>query len=393
MSNKNLETQPNYRQCTKTVMDTIGDPYIYFDPEGASNYVHEYYATVPPTLPPAELKKQLFENAINGIKEEGKNKRYDCILGLSGGADSAYVAWLAWKNNLRPLVVHFDNGWDDELAVNNIENILSKTGFEYYNYIVDWEEFKDLQLAYLKASVIDIEVVSDQAISAILYKIAIKFGIKTILSGDNPLTERVMPKSWTYSKNDIDNLLCIHHKYGKVKIKTYPLMGAYDTAIHQLYYGIHTVNLLYFIHENQRQILDILEKDFGFRDYKWKHCESVFTRFYQGYILPKKFNVDKRKAHLSNLILSGQMTRQQALEKLKEPYYTETELKNDLDFVCRKLGLCHGEFDTLMNQEPVPHSNYDREKWTLIKLIKSRGWRSLGKIIHGTNNVHVKELY
>lgn len=361
-----------YQICNRCVLDTTGDPSISFDESCICNYCREYDATVvSQRIPPALAERKLRET-IAEVKNEGRNRKYDCIMGLSGGADSSYIAYLAMEHGLRPLAVHLDNSWDTELAVKNIENILKKTGFDYYNYVVDWEEFKDLQLAYLKASVIDIEVVTDQAIFALLHQFACKLNIRYILLGDNPATERVMPRGWVYRKNDLSNMLAIHRKFGKVRLQTYPLMGLYDQRYYSKARGIRYINLLHYVPYDYEQVRKLLAAGFGWRDYEWKHCESFFTKFYQGYILPKKFNVDKRKAHLSDLILSGQITREVALETLQRHYYDEVTLKNDYDYVLSKLGLSGDEFDAIMALPIVPHEAFPQDQlgtWHRIKLI------------------------
>jgi N-acetyl sugar amidotransferase len=293
-------------------------------------------------------------------------------MGLSGGMDSSYVAYLAMKHGLRPLAIHLDNGWDAELAVKNIENILKKTGFDYYNYVINWDEFRELQLAYFKASVIDIEVVTDQAIFALLHIFARKNKIKFILSGDNPASERVMPKGWSYRKNDLSNFMAIQKKFGNTKIRTYPLMRIYDAMRYRLIHGIRNVSLLHYVPYNYKEVIKLLETEFCWKNYEWKHCESEFTKFYQGYVLPKKFNADKRRAHLSDLILSGQMTREDALNKLQKSYYDEETLRTDYDYVLRKLNLSKDEFEALMALPIVAHESFPQDrvlKWHWIKTV------------------------
>ncbi len=268
---------------------------------------------------------------------------------------------LAKKNNLRPLIVHFDNGWNSELAVNNIENIINILGFDLYTLVVDWREFKDLQKSFIEASVVDIETVTDHAIIATLYKLAIKYDIKYILGGSNIATEAILPDYWIYNKGDHINIKDIHNKFGKVPLKTYPLYtGRLKRKIRAK--GIETIYPLNFIDYNKTKVKEIITNDLGWRDYGGKHYESIFTRFYQGYILPTKFNIDKRKAHLSTLIFSGQISKQKALEELELPIYNSNQLEIDKEFVLKKLDYSEKEFDQIMKTPRIEHRDFEFEK-------------------------------
>lgn len=364
-----------YRRCSRCVLDTVGPHPIEFDQEGVCNYCRQSeQATARWMLSPEEQRIK-FEQAIGAIKAHGAGREYDSILGMSGGVDSSYIAYLAMKNGLRPLIVHLDNGWNSELAVKNIEKIINRTGFDYYNHVIDWEEFKDMQLAYLRASVIDTEVVTDQAIFAILHIMAHKLGIKYILFGDNPKSERTMPSGWNYRKNDLANVRAIHRRYGSKKLRTYPLMGTYDLDWYRRIVGISYVSLLHYVDVSVKEMKATLASEFGWRDYRWKHCESVFTQFYQGYILPKKYGVDKRKAHISDEVITGQISREEGLRRVEEPYYTPEQLREDYDFVVRKLGLTPGEFEEIMALPPVPHSAFPQDKWKTLWSLKLKLWR------------------
>jgi N-acetyl sugar amidotransferase len=368
------ETRP-YRRCARCVLDTVGPHPIEFDDEGVCDYCRRSDAVAKGwSLSPGEQRIK-FEQAIGAIKAHGRGREYDSILGLSGGVDSSYIAYLAMQHGLRPLIVHLDNSWNSELAVKNIENIVNRTGFEYYNYVIDWEEFKDVQLAYLRSSVIDTEVVTDQAIFAILHIMAHKLGIKYILFGDNPKSERTMPSGWNYQKNDLANVRAIHCRYGRRKLRSYPLMGLYDLEWYRKVAGISYVSLLHYVDVSVSEMKATLEREFGWRDYLWKHCESVFTQFYQGYILPKKFGVDKRKAHITDEVLSGLISREEAIKRLEKPYYTDEELRRDYDFVTRKFGLTPAEFEEIMALPPVLHSSFAQEKRTRWWSLKIRLWQ------------------
>lgn len=345
------------KQCTRCVLDTTAKD-ITFDINGVCNYCHGYDKNAATTvLRDPKIIAADRDAILERIKNEGRKKDYDCIIGLSGGVDSTYLCLLAKKIGLRPLVVHFDNGWNSELAVKNIENVVSKLNYPLKTYVVDWEEFKDLQLAYLKASVVDIEVPTDHLIFASLFRIAKENGIKTILSGTNIVTEGIVPNGWNYNeKTDLVNLINIHKKFGTKKLNNFPKLGIYQRYIYNNFYSIRSVPILNYYDYVKKDIKLLIQKELDWRDYGGKHYESIFTRFYQGYILPEKFNIDKRKMHLSSLICSGQITREEALEELKNPPYDEAMKAEDKSYVLKKLGLSETEFQEIMNQPVVPHS-------------------------------------
>ncbi len=361
-SNRSELNNKLYRQCSISVMDNISDPDIVFDEKGISNYYYEFKKEYTNNVFTGKVGVNKFAEIVSKIKEEGKNKPYDCIMGLSGGVDSTYVAYLANQHGLRPLAVHFDNGWNSELAVKNIENIVQKLGIDLHTFVINWEEFKDLQLAYLKASVIDIEAITDHAIFATLYRLAGEKGIKYILSGTNVQTENTLPKSWIHPKSDHINIKAIHKLFGTVPLKTFPFMDAKVKRYYQQIKGVTSVSILNYQVYNKAEVKELIQKELNWRDYGGKHYESIWTRFYQGYILPKKFNVDKRKAHLSDLIFSGQMTKAEALKELEHPIYPQEQFNVDFEFVLKKLGLSEGEFDNMMKIPPRNHYDFDYEK-------------------------------
>lgn len=342
-------------------MDTIADPDIQFDENGVSQYYSEFQKALKQSVFTGDEGSQKLQELVDLIKKEGEGKPYDCIMGLSGGVDSSYVAYKAKEYGLRPLAVHFDNGWNSELAVKNIENIVSKLNLDLHTLVVDWEEFKDLQLAYLKASVIDIEVVTDHAISATLARLAKKHNIKFILSGSNVVTEFLMPKSWIFNKNDHINLLDIHKHFGEVTLKSYPL---YDTWLKKYSANVlqsKTVSFLNYIPYNKQMVKETITRELEWRDYGGKHYESQFTKFYQAYILPYKFKVDKRKPHLSNLICSGQITKEEALAELAKPLYNADEFEKDYDYVVKKFNLSRTAFNEIMQRPVKQHTDFKIE--------------------------------
>ncbi|HSZ32111.1 MAG TPA: N-acetyl sugar amidotransferase, partial [Puia sp.] len=282
--------------------------------------------------------------------------------GLSGGVDSTYVAWLAKQYGLRPLAVHLDNGWDSELAVRNVENIITRCGFDLFSLVIDWEEFRDIQLAYLYASVVDIEVVSDHAIFASMYKLAKEHNTGYIISGTNIVTEFIMPPSWLYDKMDYANLKDIHSRFGKKKLGTYPYFDFRKHVYYSAVLRLSPISILNYVPYNKKEVKEVIKKELDWRDYGGKHYESQFTKFYQAYILPEKFHIDKRKAHLSTLICSGQMTKPEAILELEKPLYDPAQLKSDKEYVMKKFGLSPEEFEKIMHLPVQKHGVFKSDR-------------------------------
>lgn len=372
-----------YRQCSVCVLDTLDDPQMRFDSKGRCHYYHEYLAAEKQNVLTGEDGRHKLERLADDIRTAEKGKPYDSIMGLSGGVDSTYVAYVAKGLGLRPLAVHFDNGWNSELAVRNIENVVNRLGFDLVTYVMNWEEFRDLQLAYLKASVVDIEVVTDHAIFATLYRMAGRHGIRAILSGTNVVTEQVLPPHWIYNKTDHVNIRAIHQQFGTVPLKTYPFMDLKVKKYYQLMRGIRSHSILNYVDYDKARVKRVIADELGWRDYGGKHYESIFTRFYQGYILPTKFGIDKRKAHLSNLIFAGQITKQQALADLAEPIYPPDQLASDYEFVLKKLELTEPEFAELMSRPPRPHRDFATEQSVYDAYPALRPFRGAAELVKG----------
>jgi N-acetyl sugar amidotransferase len=374
--------EKGYQQCAISVMDNIADPRITFDAKGICNYFYQYNdAEQNEVFTGMEGERRLAE-VVEKIKSSGRGKPYDCITGVSGGVDSTYLALQAKKLGLRPLLVHFDNGWNSELSVMNIENIISRLGFDLHTLVVDWNEFKDIQMSYLKASVVDIEAITDHAIIGTLYSLAVKHGIKYILSGTNIVTEFVLPSYWIWSKTDHVNIKAIHKKFGTVPLKTFPFFSKRLKHYYARVKGIETISLLNYMPYEKALVKQVITDELGWRDYGGKHYESVFTRFYQGYILPTKFHIDKRKAHLSTLIFSGQITKEAAIAELNKPIYDAAQFKSDYEFVLKKFGWSDDEFQNIISMPRKEHSDYAHEKnnvWDNYPVLKPfRGlWRKL----------------
>jgi len=339
-------------------MDNIADPNITFDKNGVCNYYFEYLEKEKKEVFKGEEGQRKFEHSIDLLKKTGKNKDYDCVLGISGGVDSTYLAYLLKQNNVRVLLVHFDYGWNSELAVKNIENIVSKTGFDLETIVMDWEEFKDLQRSYFKASVLDLDIPADHMIFGALYRVAARNNIKHIISGHNVVTEFLLPKAWYYKKFDLTNLKNIHEKFGSIPLKNLKSLGHLQFSYFVSFKGIQMMKLLNFLDYNKAKIKQLIIDELDWIDYGGKHYESVFTRFYQGYILPNKFGIDKRKAHLSNLICSGQISREEAIEELSNPPIPKKLAEEDKTYVAKKLGFSDDEFDEILTLKNIPHEFY-----------------------------------
>ncbi|MGE0561841.1 MAG: N-acetyl sugar amidotransferase [Flavobacteriales bacterium] len=353
-----------FKQCIKCVMDT-SDPAISFNEFGVCSHCLNYEQSYKRmNLDNQEYVHQKFNYLISEIKNSNKgNNKFDCVLGISGGVDSSYLAYLCNKYELSPLLVHFDNGWNTEQSVSNIEKIVKKYNFELVTYVMDWEAFRDIQRAYFKASVIDIEVPTDQFIFASLNKIAAKYNIKYILSGYNFSSEGIMPHTWMYPyKFDLVNLKNIHRKFGNLKkLERLPKFGLYQQHYYYNFKGISTVKLLNYVDYNKMEAKKLLQEELEWKDYGEKHYESLFTRFYQGFILPVKFGIDKRKAHLSTLINSNQLSKLQAIEILKQPPYDSKLQEEDKIYVSKKLGFNETEFDEILKLPVIPHAFYGSE--------------------------------
>ena len=362
--------------CSVCVMDT-SDPDIRFDETGQCNHCKPAIERLKREIFIDPVQKREALNAlVDKIKAEGKGQKYDCLIGLSGGVDSSYLAWVVVKElGLRPLAVHLDNGWNSELAVKNIENIVTRLGIDLYTHVINWEEFKALQKAFLRASVIDVELLTDHAIGETLHRVSKSHHIRYFLSGYNFQSESVMPAAWLYPyKMDSLNIRDIYRKHGEgLPLKTFKFLSFYN----YLTFGNNAMKLvpvLNYLDYNKREALKLLERELGWQNYGNKHDESVFTKFYQNVILPRKFNVDKRKAHHSSLICSGQMTREEAMADLAKPILTDEQYAADLDYFLKKLNLGETEFTAIMATAPRDHwhyRSYAKIKYRLGKLYRS----------------------
>jgi N-acetyl sugar amidotransferase len=359
------------RECTRCVMDDYAAD-IAFDGDGHCNYCSELIsklAIYQPTDP-----KTLQENLarfVERVRRDGWGKRYDCIVGVSGGADSAYALYLACKQGLRPLAVHMDNGWNSELAVNNIENLVRKLNVDLYTHVVDWREYRALQQAFFDADVIDVELLYDNAMLAVNYSLARQYHVRYILSGSNTTTEGMrMPRNFNWFKFDRSNIRDIA-RHNNVQVRSLPTIGVLAYCWHHLVIHTRWVPFLDFIDYEKQRCIDELVREVGYRPYPYKHYESIFTRFYQGYLLPVKFGVDKRRVHLSSLICSGQMTRDLACELLNQsPYPNPDDLQADIEYFLKKLGWSQANLNDYLSRQENPHDKYASDVALFNKLLQ-----------------------
>ena len=320
-----------------------------------------------------EKVKFKLSSIVRLIKENSKHQKYDCVVGLSGGIDSSFVVYQLWKLNLNPLVIHMDNGWNSKTSNQNINKILEKTGFDFKTLILDWEEFKDLQKSFLFAGVPDIELLTDHAIFSYILNYAINEKINFIISGVNYATEHSTIASWGWRKDDFGHIKNIHKKYGNKNIKTFPRMYPFKKFLYEkILKKVQYINLLDHINYKSLEAKEVLKKEFDWNDYGGKHHESFFTKFFQGYILPRKFKIDKRILHYSCLIRNNEIKREDAIEMLKLPNLETQKVQEYKNFFLKKLSLTNDQFEKIMNQKPKKHSDYDLDIYNnmIFKLLK-----------------------
>jgi N-acetyl sugar amidotransferase len=349
-------TRP-YQICTRCIMDTT-DTAITFDGEGVCNHCRAYDERARRELFSEEWSRKKLEATVSEIKAAGRNRDYDCLIGVSGGVDSSMVAYMVKQLGLRALAVHVDNGWNSELAVNNIEFSMKKLGIDLHTIVLDWEEFRDLQLAFLRSSIANIEIPTDHVLPSLMFRTASEHGIRYILSGSNVVSEAIMPSSWMHDSRDLGLIKAIQRRFGSRPLRTYPACSMSRYAYYVTIRKIKYIPILNYVKYNKKAAKELIQRELGWRDYGGKHYESVFTRFFQGYILPVKFNMDKRLPHLSSLICSGQMSRDEALKEMKEPAYPQTLFRTDFELFLKKMRLTEKEFEAIMNTPPVPSTEY-----------------------------------
>jgi N-acetyl sugar amidotransferase len=352
------------QRCNRCLMDTSDREIQFFD-DGSCNHCNGFLAARERYLD-EDYVAQERERIVSQVKKAGVNSQYDCLVGVSGGVDSTYVCYIAKRLGLRPLAVHVDNGWNSELAVKNIESALNVLGVDLVTEVLDWEEFRLLQLSMLRASTPDIELPTDHAIRAVLMRTASKMNIRYILNGRNYSTEGILPWSWAYSAIDYRYISGMYRRFMGGRLKNYPHLALPHFFYYVAVRKIRNFNILNYVEYNKDLAMDILKNELGWRDYGGKHHESIYTRFLQGYILPRKFGIDKRIAHMSVLVLTGQIGREEALQELERPICDHDLLEKDLSFFLKKLGLSEEEFRAIMSESPKSYQDYPNHSTMLV---------------------------
>lgn len=352
-----------YQICTNCIMDT-SDPEIVFDEEGVCNHCKRFESKLKPIWFPNAQGKEKLNKIITQIQESSRNNEYDCIIGLSGGVDSSYLAYVLRTEypDLRILAVHVDGGWNSELAVHNIENIVKNLEIDLHTEVINWEEMKDLQLAYFKSQLANQDVPQDHAFFVTLYRVAEQYGIKYFLTGGNIATESILPSAWGYNATDGIQLKDVHKKFGKIELKSYKTFNSFKKLVYYPYVKkMKTVRVLDLLPYNKDEAKAIIMENINWRDYGGKHHESRFTKFFQAHWLPTKFGYDKRRAHLSSLVVAGQLSRDDALIEIQKPLYDENELMEDKEFLAKKMDLTLDEFNEIMAQPNKTFMDYKSE--------------------------------
>ena len=360
-------------------MDTT-DSVITFDEHGVCDHCQNYFKNILPNWNTSEEGRREMGFIIDKIKEDGKGRDFDCIMGMSGGADSSYMLHIVVKEfGLRPLVFHVDGGWNSELAVHNIEMMIDKLGLDLYTEVINWEEMKDFQLSFFKASVPHIDIPQDHAFIATLYNFADKYKIKYILNGGNYSTECINnPKEWLYFGTDMAQIRDIHRKFGTIPLKDYPFSSILRHKFYLRYIkDIQVIKPLNYMPYIKEEAMNFLKETYGWQPYPQKHFESRFTRFYEGYWLPKKFKYDTRKVQYSSLILTKQMTREEALEKLKYPAIDEETAAHDFEYIATKLGITVAELQSHMDAPNKTYKDYKNQEKMFKLGTKVMSWLGL----------------
>lgn len=354
-----------YQICSNCVMDT-SDSKIIFDHKGICDHCNTFYKHTLPNWKTDDQGQNILQSLVKKIKKHGQRKKHDCIIGMSGGVDSSYLTYIAKEVlGLRPLVFHVDAGWNSQEAVNNIEKLVDHLGLDLYTEVINWQEMKDLQLAFFKSGVPHIDTPQDHAFFATMYKFAEEHKVKYILTGANLSTECIRnPIEWMYYQSDSRHLLDIHRKFGTRPLDTFPTTSILRHKIYLPYIkGIQVLRPLNFIKYIKSEAIDLLVEKFGWQPYPQKHFESRFTRFYESYWLPKKFGYDTRRVQFSSLIVTGQMTREEAIRKLLNPAYDPATITQDCEYIATKLGITVEELQTYMDVSPKTYLDYKSQQY------------------------------
>jgi N-acetyl sugar amidotransferase len=344
-------------------MDTTSEG-IIFSEDGICNFCTNFLNNLKKfTGEDRKQREVALSNLIERVKKDGKDKEYDCIVGVSGGVDSSWALLKSVELGLRPLAVHLDNGWDSELAQHNISNLVNTLGVDLYTHVIEWDEYKSLMNSFFKANVIDIELLYDNAMLAVNFEQAKKYGLHFILSGSNTVTEGMrIPKNWNWYKLDWRNIKSISESFEKTDIQTFPHINTFQLISNTYLRKIKWTLFLDYLDYDKKTAISELENKVNYRPYPYKHYESIFTRFYQGFILPRKFNVDKRRLHLSTLIISASLSRDEAVQDLLHiPYPSQSSLDEDINYFVKKMGWEMKELEDYLASMPISHSMYSSE--------------------------------
>lgn len=353
-----------FQICSNCVMDTT-DAQIIFDEKGMCDHCVGFYRDILPNWHTDERGRAELMRMVDQIKAEGKGRDFDCIIGMSGGIDSSYLTYIAKEQlGLRPLVFHVDAGWNSQIAVNNIERLIDTLGLDLFTTVIDWEEMRDLQLAYFKSGVPTIDTPQDHAFFATMYQFAEQHKVRHILTGANYSTECIRnPVEWMYYQSDSTQLRDIHRRFGTRPLKTYPITSILKHKVWLRYVKrIQVVRPLNYVPYLKADAMRLLEEKFGWQPYPQKHFESRFTKFYESYWLPKKFGYDTRKVQFSSLIVTGQMTRAEALERLQQPAYDPETIQHDIEFVANKLQISVDELNQYLTGPNHSYHDYRSQK-------------------------------
>lgn len=346
------------RVCTRCIMSNVSDKWILFDEKGRCNYCNTSFGNIGKIYFPNSEGQKRLNSLLSKVKDSGKGKKYDCIMGISGGLDSSYLAYLGYKWGLRVLAVHIDDGYDTEISKENIRKLIAATGFDYEIIKPDATQFNDLTLAYMKAGVPNIAVPQDNILFAFLYRKMREYKIKYFLSGGNFALECILQRGNTYHAYDVVNIMDIHNKFGKGPIDKLELLSNKQMQEDQKALGIESPRPLNYIDYNRERAFRELKEFCGFEYYGRKHLENILTAFVQLYWFPKKFGVDKRKSHLSSMIVSGQMTREEALREMEEPIYDKKMMERYIAIIKKNLILSDEEFTEIMSAAVHQHEEY-----------------------------------
>lgn len=371
-----MKMKEPYQICSRCIMDTTAAD-IAFNGDGVCNYCTDFLERSGHVLRMDSAERNRALNAlVERVRASGAGKRYDCIVGVSGGVDSSWTLVQTVKLGLRPLAVHMDNGWNSELAQNNIANLVRALDVDLYTYVIDWDEYRGLMQAFFDADVVDVELLYDNAMLAVNYQQARRHRLKYILAGSNTATEGMgMPPGWNWFKYDVKNIRALGKRFGGITLRTFPAIGTWGFVWYEHVLRIHWTKFLDFLDYSKFLALESLQSSYGYKPYQYKHYESVFTRFYQGYILPKKFGVDKRKLHLSALIATGQISRRDALQTMQDiPYPSRQAEQDDVSYFLKKMGWSRTHLDEYISRPAKHHMTYPSEKplWQMLGSLRKR---------------------